>query len=247
MFKKLKASLGIGAAKVDTVLEQDSIFQGDYLRGAIHIQGGDVEQQIDAIKLKLCTEVKEEINDNAVYRNFILQRLQVVKPFTINPNERREIPFKFRLHDETPITALHVRNNKCKVWLETSLDIDMALDPKDRDFIEIKPLPAISKIIDALQQSGFVMAKADVESGFLKADHFASKSGCYQEIELKYGSFLNAKEVELSFIVDGDIIHCLAEIDRSFDMRGDMYRSFSLNRDASDADIRTAIQPLLTL
>ena len=29
MFKKLKASLGIGAAKVDTILENPELFQGD--------------------------------------------------------------------------------------------------------------------------------------------------------------------------------------------------------------------------
>ncbi|MEF1229208.1 sporulation protein, partial [Vibrio fortis] len=47
MFKKLKASLGIGAAKVDTVLDNIEVFQGGELSGNVHILGGDVEQQID--------------------------------------------------------------------------------------------------------------------------------------------------------------------------------------------------------
>ncbi len=33
MFKKLKASLGIGSAKVDTILDEMSVFQGATLKG----------------------------------------------------------------------------------------------------------------------------------------------------------------------------------------------------------------------
>ena len=38
MFGKLKASLGIGAAKVDTVLHNMSLSQGETLEGTVHIQ-----------------------------------------------------------------------------------------------------------------------------------------------------------------------------------------------------------------
>ena len=64
MFKKLKASLGIGAAKVDTVLDNIEVFQGGELSGNVHIVGGDVEQQIDLINLVLNTEVKVETEDS---------------------------------------------------------------------------------------------------------------------------------------------------------------------------------------
>lgn len=124
MFGKLKASLGIGAAKVDTVLESMSLFQGETLKGIVHIQGGDVAQQIDAINLKLCTEMKVE-NDNGVsYQNFVIGKLQAVQPFTIQPNENKQVPFEIKLDDETPITALKALKNLCHVWIETSLDIE---------------------------------------------------------------------------------------------------------------------------
>lgn len=83
MFGKLKASLGIGAAKVDTVLHNMSLSQGETLEGTVHIQGGDVEQQIDAIKLKLCTQVKEESDSGTSYPSFVLGHLQAVEPFVI--------------------------------------------------------------------------------------------------------------------------------------------------------------------
>ncbi|MDC5839838.1 sporulation protein [Vibrio europaeus] len=247
MFGKLKASLGIGAAKVDTVLESMSVFQGETLRGTVHIQGGDVEQQIDAINLKLCTEMKVESDESTSYQDFILAKLQAVQPFVIQPNENKQVPFELRLDDETPITALNALKNQCHVWLETTLDIDFAIDPKDRDFVEVKPLPVVAKILSAIEQAGFGMVKADVEKGFLRGGNFSSKSGCYQEIEFRNSGFINKKEIELSFILDGGVVHCLAEVDRSLSMRGDQYISFSLSRNSSDLEIAPAVNRILSV
>lgn len=247
MFGKLKASLGIGAAKVDTVLESMSVFQGETLKGVVHIQGGDVEQHIDAINLKLCTEVKVESDSGASYQSFILGKLQAVQPFTIQPGENKQVPFELKLDDETPITALNALKNMCHVWVETSLDIDFAIDPKDRDFLEIKPLPVAAKVISAIEQAGFSMVKADVEKGYLRGGNFSSKSGCYQEVEFRNNGFVNNKEIELSFILDGSVMHCLAEVDRAMSMRGDQYVSFTLPLTASDAEISNAVNRVLSV
>lgn len=247
MFGKLKASLGIGAAKVDTVLDSMSVFQGDTLKGTVHIKGGDVEQQIDAINLKLCTEVKVESDESTSYQDFIIGKLQAVQPFVIQPNETKQVPFEFRLNDETPITALNVLKNLCHVWVETTLDIDFAIDPKDRDFVEVKPLPVVAKVLSAIEQAGFAMVKADVEKGHLRGGNFSSKSGCYQEIEFRSNGFINRKEIEVSFILDGNLVHCLAEVDRSFSMRGDQYVSFSLAKDASDGEINSVVNRILSI
>ncbi|WP_394144860.1 sporulation protein [Vibrio atypicus] len=247
MFGKLKASLGIGAAKVDTVLESMSVFQGEVLKGVVHIQGGDVEQHIDAINLKLCTEVKVESDDSVSYQDFILGKLEAVQPFTIQPGENKQVPFELKLDDETPITALNAKKNQCHVWVETTLDIDFAIDPKDRDFVEVKPLPVAAKVISAIERAGFGMVKADVEKGHLRGGSFTSKSGCYQEIEFRNNGFINKKEIELSFILDGRVMHCLAEVDRSLSMRGDQYVSFTLSLDASDAEIMSAANRVLSV
>ncbi|KOO05497.1 sporulation protein [Vibrio nereis] len=247
MFGKLKASLGIGAAKVDTVLESMSVFQGETLKGVVHIQGGDVEQHIDAINLKLCTEVKVESDSGASYQSFIIGKLQAVQPFTIQPGENKQVPFELKLDDETPITALNALKNMCHVWVETSLDIDFAIDPKDRDFLEIKPLPVAAKVISAIEQAGFSMVKADVEKGYLRGGNFSSKSGCYQEVEFRNNGFVNKKEIELSFILNGSVMHCLAEVDRAMSMRGDQYVSFTLPLTASDAEISNAVNRVLSV
>ncbi|CCN83062.1 putative Sporulation control stage 0, protein M family protein [Vibrio nigripulchritudo SFn27] len=247
MLGKLKASLGIGAAKVDTVLQNMSVTQGDTLKGTVHIQGGDVEQQIDAIKLKLCTQVKVESDSGTSYPSFVLGHLQAVDPFVIGPGQEKQVDFELKLHEETPVTALNALHNQCHVWVETTLDIDFAIDPKDRDFVEVKPLPVVSSVISAIESAGFTMVKADVEKGHLRANTFQSKSGCYQEIEFRNNGFVTSKEIELSFILDGNMVHCLAEVDRAMSLRGDQYVAFSLDRNASAGQIQDAVSRVLSV
>ncbi|HAS63125.1 MAG TPA: sporulation control protein Spo0M, partial [Vibrio sp.] len=59
--------------------------------------------------------------------------------------------------------------------------------------------------------------------------------------------FINKKEIELSFVLEGAWVHCLAEVDRSLGMRGDQYLSFTLSRDASDSDIHSAVSRVLAI
>ncbi|NGN97031.1 sporulation protein [Grimontia sp. S25] len=246
MFKKLKASLGIGATKVDTILHNESVYQGETLRGTVHIKGGDVEQEIDSITLKLCTEVKVESDSGVGYQVFVLGHIQANDPFTIQPGEEKEVPFELKLHAETPITAVNAKLNQSHVWVETVLDIDFAIDPTDRDYLEVRPLPAVQRVLSAIEREGFALVKADVEKGHLRGNGFASVSGCYQELEFKNSGMFNKKEIELSFILDGSVIHCLAEIDRSFG-RGDTYRSFTISRDASEGEVLQALASTLNV
>jgi sporulation-control protein len=57
---------------------------------------------------------------------------------------------------------------------------------------------------------------------------------------------MNNKEIELSFIVEGSMVHCLAEVDRSMSFRGDQYISFSLPANAADSDIRNAVSRIMS-
>ena len=247
MLNILKASLGIGAAKVDTVLESLSVEQGGTLKGDVVIKGGEVEQKIDAIRIELCTEIKVDIDDSISYQKHVLTRLDAVQTFTISADEIKQVPFELVLDNETPITELNAQMNQSKVWLETTLDIDFAIDPKDRDYLAVHPSSVVSQTIAAIEDAGFVMNKADVEKGFLRGQGFSSQSGCYQEIEFKNKGFLNKKEIELSFIVNGDSVHCLAEVDRSMSMRGDQYASFTLNRDAKAHEVESMVKQILSI
>ncbi|MGI9278642.1 MAG: sporulation protein [Endozoicomonas sp.] len=251
MLDKLKASLGFGAAKVDTVLDNIALNQGEELAGTIYIKGGDVEQTIDAIKLTFNTEVKEESDSGVSYQTFPLGEMAITDTFVIHPGEEKPIPFTWQLHEETPITALNTRNNQSRFWVETQLDIEFAIDPSDRDYIEVHPLPValpvVAGIIHTIEQAGFELEKADIEKGFLQGNDFSSHSGCYQEIEFLKSGFIGSKEIELSFVLDQHQIHCLAEVDKSLSLRDDQYFSFTLPLDASDINIRTAVEPILSV
>ena len=58
-FKKALASIGIGGAKVDTVLENPELQPGDTLKGVIKMMGGKVDQPVDRVYLELLTEVRK--------------------------------------------------------------------------------------------------------------------------------------------------------------------------------------------
>lgn len=60
-FRKSFASLGIGAAKIDTVLKRDVLIPGEKLPVVIHVQGGSAEQQIDNINVQLCCRYIDEV------------------------------------------------------------------------------------------------------------------------------------------------------------------------------------------
>ncbi|MEF1218148.1 sporulation protein, partial [Photobacterium damselae] len=174
MFTKLKASLGIGGAKVDTIVDNSVLYQGETLRGTIHIHGGEVTQQVDAIHLNLNTEIKVETEQNSHYEVLTLGSLQLTDSFEIEAHQQLEIPFTLALHDETPITALNASHNQSHVWIETTLDLNFAIDPQDRDYLEIKPLPVVEKILQTIENRGYTLAKADVEKGQLRGNGFLS-------------------------------------------------------------------------
>lgn len=244
MFNKLKASLGFGAATIDTVINGQSFFQGDKISGTVYVKGGDIEQDINAIKLKLCTEAKVETDNGVHYEVMVLAQINANQPFTIGVNEAKEFNFTLPLPGETPITAIKASRNQSHVWVETELDIDFGLDAKDRDFLEIKPLAIIEHVLARFNQAGYQLAKADVEKGYLNGGHFKSTSGCYQELEFKNSSFFSSKEIELSFILQNDDIHCLVEIDRT-GSRGDSYQSFSFSRFASEGEVDGLLASIL--
>ncbi len=247
MLKNLFARIGVGAATVDTILTTEHFLPGARVEGRIDVKGGDAEQEISAITLKLMTNAKVESDDTVSYVAHPLDQFQVTEAFTLQPNESRHLDFSFDLHSETPITVLDTHNNQCRVWVETALDIDFSVDPTDRDPMHIHPPEAVSHFIRAMNACGYGMVKADVETGYLRAHNFQSQSGCYQEIEFRpagFGSlFGNTQEAELSFILTPDTTHVLIELDRTF--AGEGYREISVSNHASYSQIEAEIKRLL--
>ena len=211
MFKKILASVGIGAAKVDTVLETEHLQPGQKFNAMIVIKGGDVDQEIAGLDLALMTRVKVESEEGDYFTNHVIEKWRIPDIGIISAGAEKHIPFEARLHSETPITEINAGYNQSHVWLETGLDIDLALDPTDRDALHIYPNDAVSTLMEAMDRLGFNLVKADVEKGYLRAPTFQSHSGCYQELEYRPNSrsLFGLQEIELSFVPEAPLMMLL--------------------------------------
>ncbi len=236
MFDKILAKVGIGSAKIDTVLKNMTLYQGDVVEGTVHIQGGKIDQDINSVTVSVMTVAKEEVGEDTLHRSVAIGSLQLEQAMKVEAHEKYEIPFSFILPSETPITSIAAGRNETKVWIHTDLDIESGLDSGDRDYLTILPHPAVEMMINKFLQHGLNFMKVDVEKGYLKTSTFSSHSGIYQEIEMRPASARifnwssrTVNEVELSFIVDQDMVHLLVEVDRSFSGDGYMSVSYPIN------------------
>lgn len=158
MFKKILASVGIGAAKVDTRLFNDIVFPGDDLEGEVYICGGDVDQEIDDIYLKLATQYKRDVDDSTVKEECVLVKYLLSERLTIQAKEELTIPFTFVLPYDLPLTM-----GQTPVYIRTGLDIKTAINPRDRDEIQVQPTSLMQTVFDSLQELGFELRRVECE------------------------------------------------------------------------------------
>lgn len=205
-FDKMKASIGIGAAKVDARLEKSSYAAGEKVNGTIHIEGGQITQDINGIDIHLVTEIIREVDDKKVKEAVSFVKTRAASSFSIGKGEKKTIPFSFILPKDSPMTI-----GKTKIWLQTALDISLALDPTDRDYIDVQPHPAVKTILEATQSLGFVLRKTEnllyrrSALGFVQEFEFVPTSGSFRG---------KLDEFELVCLVEENGVRLLMEIDR---------------------------------
>lgn len=210
LFSKVLASVGVGAAKVDTKLEKNAYYPGETLKGMVEITGGSIEQKIDAIYLTVNTTYERETNDKKYTTAAIIERYQLSEPFVIKANERKEIPFNFHIPEDAPLSA-----GKTKIWVTTGLDIKNAIDPSDRDYLNIVPTSVQSAVFHALNELGFRLREADCEEAprryrrrfpFVQEFEFVPNSGPFRG---------RLDELELIFYpIDKDVMEIMLQVDR---------------------------------
>ncbi|MBY6186274.1 sporulation protein [Marinobacter hydrocarbonoclasticus] len=245
MFKKLLASVGIGAAKVDTLILSEHLQPGSPLAIEIQIQGGDVAQTINGLDLSLMTEAEVEHADGESRQAVRLHHWHLDDRFEIGAGERQSERFELMLPLETPITVLDLRRHQTRVWLETGLDIAQGLDGRDRDSLQIAPTDTMAAVLEAVAACGFTLKGADVERGNLRGPNFASTLGCYQELEFRPTGFggVRFNEVEVSFVAQPGVTHVMLEVDRRF--AGDSLRCLSLRDGESRSAIAVMVRQIL--
>ncbi|UOQ84089.1 sporulation protein [Gracilibacillus salinarum] len=207
MFKKLLASAGIGSAEVDTIITNESLQAGEDLHGKVVIKGGRTEQQIDRINLFVMTEaLRERGDDEKYYENVILHRHVIEDSFTIHEEEGMELPFSFSLPVKTPPTI-----NRTRVWVQTGLDIPQAIDPEDRDYLDVSPHQGMSNVLDAItHEMQFELRKVNME--------FSKRYGYLQEFEFRpvteFRGDLDELEVVFTTVSENGV-ELVIEVDRA--------------------------------
>jgi sporulation-control protein len=209
MLKKLLSSVGIGSAKVDTKLFNSAFRPGEEVEGTVEIQGGSTEQKIDEIYLSVFTTYTRESNDKKYEDTIECTRHKLVDPFVISPDEKRNVSFRFQLPFSVPVTQ-----GRTKVWVQTGLDIKNAIDPKDRDYIQILPHPLVDEFLQSAQAIGFRIHKVDCEEA---PRYLRQKTSFVQEFEFKpvSGRFKGRlDELEAIFFVSEHLVEVILQVDR---------------------------------
>ncbi|WP_257347528.1 sporulation protein [Pseudalkalibacillus decolorationis] len=206
---RVLASVGIGAAVVDTKLEESMFYAGEMIKGVVEINGGKVEQHIDEINLYLMTEYIREVDDNKVKQAHTLDSVRVAQDITIAANEQKKIPFTMPLPYDVPLTI-----GKTPVWLKTGLDIKQAIDPKDEDYITIKSTDIVENVFASLEQLGLRLRKSMCVH---VKRHLQNNRPFAQEFEFipSSGPFHgDLDELEVVFYPERDRVRLMLEVDK---------------------------------
>lgn len=146
----MASALGIGGIKVDAIVNTTYTYPGGTVEGVIQILGGDVKQSISSVVLEInttydkCTGVKSDIVVESI------QKITVPINRKVSEHENIEVPFSFIVPSNCPVTT-----NRNPIWIGSQLEIDMAVDSKDKDYITVQNTDEMNNVIQALENLGF--------------------------------------------------------------------------------------------
>ena len=241
VIKHLLAGIGIGGASVETSLDSSVTVPGGSVRGAVVIEGGDVEQRVERLTVGLQARVETEVGDHEIENDMEFHRVRLGEGVTLIPGQRFQVPFELFVPWETPITAHRGRHLRgMNLGVNTRLHVANAVDPGDLDPVGIEPLPAQAAVLDSLLSLGFTFKHADLERGRLARTR--QRLPFYQEIEFRSPArYRGLDELELSMVTDEHGLDVVLELDKKpgllFSEGRDTYHRFSVgHRDGTGRD-----------
>lgn len=203
--RKVLASVGIGNATVDTVLEEATVRPGESVSAEIRVEGGNAEQQVNRIELEVETQFRR---GNGIAETTV-DTCHLRDGFVIEPGERASYDTTVGVPYETPLTMGEV-----SVWVETDLEIQVAVDPGDEDPIEVEPTRRMQAVFDAAEALGLTFRSTDCEAdvhgryvrrSFVQGFEFRPSSGPFRD---------EVDDVELVFDPAPDALTVYVEVDR---------------------------------
>lgn len=202
MFRKVLASIGIGAARVDLAIPKARFSAGETINGQLRIEGGMIDQRVDNIYLRLLltSSFKKGDHMQSVTREFA--SASVAEGFEAKAGSRMQnLPISFKIPEDIPVSAYATR-----YFLVTGLDIASALDPKDTDEIEILPGTRQAVVMQAIEK----------QLGFRRKPRTGEYNGRFQEFEYRPANFMFGKldELEVVYQVERDGVRLFMQIDK---------------------------------
>jgi sporulation-control protein len=143
--------LGKELAQIKTQIEKELIYPGGKLTGEIHVHGGQKEQKIDNIYLKIYTHPSNDSSEKIEVTTY-----RMVKSFTIQPNESHTFPIECVLPYDTPLSS-----QESKLWIHTLIEIDQVLFTCDQTELNVDPHPDVQKILDSLSVVGYTLKRTE--------------------------------------------------------------------------------------
>jgi sporulation-control protein len=215
VFKRMMQAMGVGGPSVETVLTNPNCRPGGFLEGQVQVLGGDHAVDIEYVAIGLVTRVEVESGDGEYSSNQEFQRQRLTGSFKLEAGARHDVPFRFDVPWETPITEVYGQHlHGMTMGLATELEVARAVDKSDLDAVAVHPLPAQERILEALLRLGFRFSRADVERGRVYGAQ--QTLSFYQEIEFypppQYANAIT--QLELTFLATPQVLQVVLEIDK---------------------------------
>ncbi|MCK2244213.1 MULTISPECIES: sporulation protein [unclassified Crossiella] len=189
------SEVGIGGPSVTTVLDSPHAMPGQPVRGQVRVHGGSAAGEISQVLLSLVTEAESESGPGggAEYARLVLR-----DGLRMSAGELAILPFQLPVPWEMPITAVSgAPLPRTAAAIRTEL---VGPGSCDLDWVQVNPLPAQQRVLDALRQLGFSFRGTGVEAG--RVPDLPQELGCYQTLAFAPPTQFTDRidEVELIFV-----------------------------------------------
>jgi sporulation-control protein len=206
--KSFLRAFGVGGPSIDAVLDTPRVEPGGALSGTLHIRGGDSNQTAAKATLELVARVEKKMGDEEYQADEVIAGVQLPGPIQLGRDH--SLPFRMELPAHTPVTALGGHN---LVWLRSGLDVPWAIDPSDKDALQVYPNQAQANVLQAMESIGFRLHKVDIDA---RSSWMGRK--WVQEFEFRPAGYGRARYDEIELVFEGQRGHQLdvmVQLDRS--------------------------------
>ncbi|MGO4889236.1 sporulation protein [Anaerobacillus sp. MEB173] len=216
MFEKVLSSIGIGSAKVNTLLFENRLERGKETKGEIHIYGGKAEQVISEILVQISLEFNkyyDEMTDFRELKETILE-LKMPYPLIIAPKEEKVLPFSLTIPYTTPISF-----SEQQIRLQTELKINMFNHPVCKHNLIVVD-PFIDEILTLLSKRRFIhqpesglcrfrVPSNESQVNYVQTFHLRNAQG----VDIRFVG--NAKDIDMFIYEQDNESHCLVKREHS--------------------------------